>query len=621
MHKNTNTRICLLGSESAGKTCFIAGLGILAEPPRKSDFQVSGRDTVSQTYLNELVAVFHLGRWPKGTTETRMMELDVLYRGSLLQLSLLDYRGEEFRRAFHNQDETRLNPLWAHLEGADVVLIMLDPDVDIEQGESLDEEEEQRRHQRLNAILQSVIQLCHAQIQAGKRTAAPEIAVLLSKRDKHPDLNNGISPREFFKERAPHFLDKLDDWSQCVGVFAVSAVGTLEPTPDNAAPLPPKDLNPKGYDELFKWIVWRKGAPKRKKLVKTASLIVGTLTIITVVWWAQIVSKQNKLQDNARASVLAEVDGSVWFPTEGYKNRLDDLVDAELRRLRNRLDASPGLLELKEIAAAATDLTRCKNSKHHEQARALLPDVQRVRRQTMFAAVKSASDGAEPGFDDAAAAFHREFPQGKDADEVLEMQQKHRTSEQDNERKLVREIRAGEFRFLAKKADAIAIYILKHGKDDLSAEEMRRAEKLARRLAAPSTYTVRLLAFGVFSKKRDHKIEVLQKGTVLKSYNPEKATSSNWGREDASFQVTWEPGDLIEVKLWSLEWSNKVAASEFDSGPLSLGILCGSRTLLPGDGWSSSDFSQGPFIKFELDGFTDDDWRVLRDWVLPGNKW
>ena len=51
--RRSAVRVCLLGSEGSGKTCFLAGLAILAEPNRHTRITVSPTDTPSVDYFDE----------------------------------------------------------------------------------------------------------------------------------------------------------------------------------------------------------------------------------------------------------------------------------------------------------------------------------------------------------------------------------------------------------------------------------------------------------------------------------------------------------------------------------------------------------------------------------------
>jgi len=620
------TRLCLLGAESAGKTCFIAGLGILGEPQRQSDFHVLGRNEDSQKYLNELVNALHARIWPPGTTQTRFVELDVRYKDSILQLSLLDYRGEEFRRAFCDLDKSRLEQLWAHLEGVRFLLLVLDPDLDLQRGGDDSHQEDRRRRERLNALLQALFQVCHAQIEAGKRTRPPEVAVLLCKRDRHPELGGEISARTFLKTRAPQLYRRLLDWSPRLGVYSVSAVGAVASDariPGGGNTLPARELCPTGYQEVFDWILWRKGAGARTLGYGLAGAAMAIMMLIAVAWWAQLAWNQSRLHDNAQASALAAVDGAVWLPTHGYKARLDALVGAEFHRLEQRLNGEPGLLEMKEIIAAASCLSRCRNSQFQLQATEFLRQAQQLRRGALLILVRSLYDQRNAGFPEAASAFLVEFPQGQDADGVRDMQKNRRVQERQRQRAMVRAVRPEELHFLARKADAIAVYVAEFAAEDPSVSEMRRAEKLARRLAGTATYMIRLRACGIFADPQRHGIRILRKDNEVRFISGGTSTSNNWGPEEASFLFPWEPGDAIAVELWNYRWywKNQVAAYAFAEGPLSLGIFCGKHKLEYGDGWNSADFSDGPYIKFEIEGLVEDDFRILNNWVWPGDQW
>ena len=68
--KGSLIRVCLLGSEGSGKTCFLAGLAILGEPNRASPLTVTPTDQVTASYLDELANTLRRQEWPPPTNMT-----------------------------------------------------------------------------------------------------------------------------------------------------------------------------------------------------------------------------------------------------------------------------------------------------------------------------------------------------------------------------------------------------------------------------------------------------------------------------------------------------------------------------------------------------------------------
>src|SRR5438552_2831878 len=87
-------RVSVLGSPAAGKTCFLAGLGVLREADRDTPVQViAAGATVDR--LNELAADLRGRRWPPATTITELHELTVVVGGQALRCLIVDYPGED----------------------------------------------------------------------------------------------------------------------------------------------------------------------------------------------------------------------------------------------------------------------------------------------------------------------------------------------------------------------------------------------------------------------------------------------------------------------------------------------------------------------------------------------
>src|SRR6188768_1322428 len=124
-------RICLLGSQGAGKTCLLAGLAILGEPDRASPFQVTGSNPESQSYLNELARCLRSQEWPPPTNWTRQLRLDIRFRGRLMLLHVVDYLGEHFQTAMTELDYEKVQELREHMIRADSLLILVDPLTDL----------------------------------------------------------------------------------------------------------------------------------------------------------------------------------------------------------------------------------------------------------------------------------------------------------------------------------------------------------------------------------------------------------------------------------------------------------------------------------------------------------
>lgn len=78
MRERPPSRVCVLGAPRAGKTCFLAGFGILAEPERSTPFQVNTHGQ-TKTCLDEYAGMLRRGEWPPRTTLTETYELTVLF--------------------------------------------------------------------------------------------------------------------------------------------------------------------------------------------------------------------------------------------------------------------------------------------------------------------------------------------------------------------------------------------------------------------------------------------------------------------------------------------------------------------------------------------------------------
>jgi len=105
-------RICLLGSEGSGKTCFLAGLAVLKEANRRTRVTVSPTDTVTVEYLDALARTLHCGQWPPPTNMTTLLKLRLGVDGKAIEAVMIDYPGEDFRNELRKLKTDDIRDEW-----------------------------------------------------------------------------------------------------------------------------------------------------------------------------------------------------------------------------------------------------------------------------------------------------------------------------------------------------------------------------------------------------------------------------------------------------------------------------------------------------------------------------
>lgn len=643
----TPIRLCILGSEAAGKTCLLAGLAIRAAPNQVSPFQVLGRAPASQQYIFELAAILNRQAWPPFTTGTTLLDLDIKFRHHLIRLVTLDYPGEDFREAMNQLNYEQNQHLREHLMSADVLLLVLDPDVDLRSAEELTPEERQRQHERLAGLQNSILAVfldLHNQKRRRRRKRIPDIAIILSKSDKHPELQDSKSAQKFFCSRALSLWNSFRSSGATLRCFPISAVGAVEMKtgPENNAnafSVPAAVLHPKGYDELFQWIVNRATVRRRRIVWGTLAAAAVLAGVLGTLWWGQLQVAINHFRDtNTPLHRLIELDDSVIWPTGQYRRELDKRVDSHLHDIQARAERQN--LSIPALDEMLQDLKHLRKLQHTSR----LGEIEQMQeqlgvrsRQMRYQTVEDAFHNRLATFRDLAHEFMQLHSSGSDVDMVRQRLQEHEGQERTKARQLVKSISPQEHNFFVNKTKAIEKYLVDYSQIDLDAKAIEKAADLARQLALPQYYDVRLEKFGIFSSPRKHSIMIYQNNELLQTVDSIKATTrSSW--DNHVFRLYWTPGDKLRVVVREYSgWDEDVAWIE-EKEPLSLQLLSGKKDLkVVNDSWAAS-FSHGPYVHFTLYrpgcrtvpktgaqhgqcAFSEEDWHLLRDWIFPGDKW
>ena len=150
---------------------------------------------------------------------------------------------------------------------------------------------------------------------------------------------------------------------------------------------------------------------------------------------------------------------------------------------------------------------------------------------------------------------------------------------------------------------------------------MRRAAEAARRLVAGDIHRVHLAAAGTFLKARKFKVVVFLDGKEIQSlWSEGQVRRATW---DWSFDVRgWKPGMAVRIEAWDLRFRNERVGVRTDSDPLSLKLLGRDAALENAVGFGSQHLDGGFFrCKTSVEGFTDEDWSLLEQFIAPGQAW
>ncbi len=122
--------ILVLGRRRAGKTIYLATLYALLW---KSVTGLTMKALSGPTHklLMAVMDQLRKGEWPEATLGTRQLEFEIAYRGRTHLLVAFDYSGEDFRRAFLEEDTDSLEvkKLLNYVDRASAVILLVDPEI------------------------------------------------------------------------------------------------------------------------------------------------------------------------------------------------------------------------------------------------------------------------------------------------------------------------------------------------------------------------------------------------------------------------------------------------------------------------------------------------------------
>lgn len=224
--------ILILGRRRAGKTIYLATLyNTLWKAVR--GLTMKALSGPAHELLMSIVDQLKRGEWPEATLGTRQLEFLLDDGASKRLLVAFDYSGEDFRRAFVEEDTKppQVKKLLNYVDRAAAVILLLDPAVAVggKHSEVVDDD---------FGMVQAVERIRNW--QGGHRVP---VAIALTKADRNKNLiqSHGTAP-EFVLRHYPALARTL----QRVAVFPVSAVQEI---PDgNGSTLPNRDSVPINID-------------------------------------------------------------------------------------------------------------------------------------------------------------------------------------------------------------------------------------------------------------------------------------------------------------------------------------------------------------------------------------
>ncbi|QGJ70970.1 Hypothetical protein PBC10988_26730 [Planctomycetales bacterium 10988] len=619
-------RVCLLGSEGSGKTCFLAGLAILGEPNRPSNMTVSPADTTTANYMDELATTLRRQEWPPPTNLTNVLKLRICIEQSLIDIVIVDYPGEDFRRELRKLTYDQIETLYEQYSKADAILLLFDPHHDLPSDAPNRELQIERQEAHLKAIANIWAERSQNKVEENPRKT--DVAIILTKSDTVDSLGNSAQARRYFRKHAPFLDQKIRTQADEVGYFPVTAVGHAEEEewPDGVRSIPSRDLEPAGYDPLFQWIRKRHSQTwkKVKRVLLGTALLAGMLAAAAGIYsYYQHERSQNALAilNNPEQSTLDKLESTAEEEGQAVVRQRKELLQEELSRLQEQLDAAD---EENRLATVMQELEQYRQARPgilEDEVEQLLRSAEEKQQAMLYQKVKTAFDYEPQGFFSLAMDFLQAYPSSSRCDDVREMITLYDLSQQENARQRIRSIAVQSRTDLSTKSQRIQGF-LQEFEDRLTAEEkqkMHRAAELGRQFSERRDYTVRLKRSGGFRDPYSQGVWLYIGGQLVKEYNsPGASRNVTWNANRLNIQ--WQSGDAVKIVLRDRSYNDENVAWTTDRGPLALKILSEKQFLNSIDkDWTKT--LDEPFIHFTVDGITSEDWEIAEAYLMPGEAW
>lgn len=623
-----DSRICLLGTRGSGKTSFLGGLAIL-------DRQVGWNlraDGSTMSKLDEILTAIAGPGWPRETRETTPFAMTVSHEGQSLSLLTYDYSGNAVERVLRNLNADADPALVKHFTNSDVLVVMLDAERDVQDGNA--------RVALLDALKHHFL---------GESYRRPRVAVVLTKADRVDGLLAPGAAERYLREMGEQFLAKIEELAGATPVFAVSVAGGVD---DRGQPLMPPQ--PAGYDDFFHWLTTRESA----KVAPAARPRKGEnrMRKSTGMWGKVLIGL---------ALVLGFLGWWRWPDYIGYRTSMDTLGDQSLSALDKleRTRSYAGLLsgpvdrERERVAAGANDtLQSALNNAADESAARKVSDEAKLtatwapagQRQQLMDISRKAYEKASgfafarlqqlktenAGWNDQARVFYTRYSSTPQVGVVRAWQAAEMQPAQREARNRISSIEIHTAADCQRKAAEIQRYLSEHGISHTRDERRRiaRAVELADMLGQRQVWAVSFVSCGELKQPCRQWLRVLDtNGDSFVGVEGTPDQSGSMLYTDDVFLINWRPGMPLRIQMGCDEtWMpfrqrDSLAASAVINGPLAIIGLLGDefddRVSLTADTRWRDSFATKPYARFRVRDLDPDDVRIATDYLYPGDRW
>lgn len=630
-------KVCLLGATGAGKTCFLAGLAVLAEPDRASIINVLHDNKGTADYLDSLQDTLRSGHWPPPNNATFILDMTVMVEGRAIDLRVVDYPGEDFTGALRTLETQEIEELYRFSRQAEIFLLLFSPHRDLagEDASTATATLIARQRAHLQAIAQVWKERATGTPQEQERERAIELGLVITQCDRVPGLTSPQAAKEFFKAKAPNLVVRLTELADSTDFFGISVLGKPADGDGSRVAMenapPPSRLDPFGYEPLFRWIRgyrdrhrWRRLRPR----VWGASIAAVAISAVCFAVYRSHVDHARAVIGSDKPAVerIEDTSGLVLDPESSQRRQ--DLIRDTLQRLTAEVERASTPDEFDRLDKEIARLSHADIETFGGQVAELQRSLTARTRHVLFTALAEdfQSRPRPVDFQSRASGFIDRYQSGEEVDRVRKMLRGIRDEEVSAHRSRLKGMPTRDSLDVAAKARQILEFVNKY-EDVLQAEEsrrMRRAAELARSFSERGRWTVHIKKSGGLTA--DYAQSVLlgrkklgdQDVHVFDGESSGETKDKIWATEPAI--ISWQAGDPLAVTLMFEGYVNDGwVAYQIDDSSLAIGSLVGRRKLSARRGWES--YVRDPYVEFQVENLSPADWETVNAYVSPGSAW
>ena len=616
-------KVFILGARGAGKTSFLTGLSILSQPNQKSNFLMLPKGEESTKRVEDMRSRVRLGEWAPADNRTTPLEIELTYKKTDFQLSVLDYPGEDMVKAMETMSFTDKENIHQHLIEADCILLLLDPTQDLisELNDDSESETERRQTALATAINYSLSQRMEENPDANK----PRIYPIVTKKD----LFRSKAEEKKLAKANDNLLKRLRDCARDpkkIQINPITACGDL--SPDNEG-FPAKP-SPDGFDSLFETISTdcHKKRTVKMRLIRNSIFILVALILVSII-------TTNVLSACAEAEIIEKGRVEVILEIQNPDGKLiDQRLEKEIDSF-NLIISNPNA-NLDQLQKERGELAQWQDVQNHKYNKELGELSEQFDARIGDGLLSKAQGAMDAGNVDATLEACNEYLEtypngmhreriGKIRDDLIKV--KHRRYLQP-----IRSVTASSKSKVESKVYKIEEYRQKFpnlgGRD---VEAVERAIATARALTQANSAKIAFRSMYFNSGKRDVSLRLytnppgkkIEQGKFIYK-SKDEVNRATFSKDLRIKQSEW---DDFEVCLWDLEWIDEIMARSRSSLYRALPAFDGKTNIklekVKGDPSANGGY------KARIKLYSGKRWEPLsssqiqayQDYIYPGKKW